>query len=204
MKYSLLVVLLAFFIPLLGISQEKNEFHPEIRLSILFANSGPRNGIIEMAKYGGMRTEFIHGNDLQMVFPTRLRYFSLIWGTFYFEGEESTGGYYYINKGYSNQLLGGALYIGPQLSTNFRYVNLEAYLAGCIFSVNDELTVSQNQEVLFNSVSNYTAPGLKSGFNLKIGYKHIGLYTGFSFFTTSGKESTLFYKVVDFGLSYKF
>lgn len=202
-KLYLIFVLLVIFIPFFGKSQKK-EYHPEIRLSILFANSGPRNGIIEVAEYSGTRTEFIHGYNLQMVFPTRLRYFSLIGGTFYFEGEESTGGYYYINKGYSNQLLGGALYIGPQLSTNFRYVNLEAYLAGCIFSVNDELTVMQNQKILFNSVSNYTAPGLKSGFNLKIGYKHIGFCTGFSIFTTSGKESTLFYKVVDFGLSYKF
>lgn len=204
MKYRLFFILVIIFIPIFGISQEKKEYHPEIRLSVFFANSGPRNGINEMAKYGGMRTEFIHGNNLQMVFPTRFRYFSWIGGTFYFEGEESTGDYYYVKKGYSNQLLGGALYTGPQLSTKFRYVNLEAYLTGCIFSVNDELTVTQNQEVLFNSVSNYTAPGLKSGFNLKIGYKHIGLCTGFSIFTTSGEESTLFYKVVDFGMSYKF
>jgi hypothetical protein len=203
MIHRFIVVIITILIPFIGFTQEKKEFHPEIRLSVFFANAGPIGGILESYS-GGMRTEFIRGNDLQMVFPTRFRNFSWIGGTFYFEGEESTGGYYYINKGYSNQLLGGALYTGPQLSTNFRYVNLEVYLAGCIFSVNDELTVTQNQEVLFNSASNYTAPGIKSGFNLKLRYKHVGLYTGFSFFITSGKESTLFYKVVDFGLSYKF
>lgn len=183
-------------------AQDKMEFHPEIRLSWFGANSGPSNAsIYEFESFNGaLRNSYLTGFNLCMLFPTKFEHFSWIAGTFYFEGTSDAASVYYSKN---SEQYGGVLYFGPQLSTNFKFINLEGYIAGGVFSISDEFFVKDEQQV-YSSLSKYTAPGIKSGFNLKISLKNVFLFTGFNLFTTSAKESTLLYKAIDFGVGYMF
>lgn len=190
---NLNVFLVLFFLFITkGYTQETCQ-KPELRLSFINGIAGPIEQTIELTKFGASRTSLISGYDLKMIIPTKRENLQWLLGTFYQDGEES-----------SSKTLVGALYFGPQLSTHFKYVNFLAYISAGIFNVSDEIFVKEQNNVLYNSVSNYTAPGTKSGLGLSFCYKGISLNAGYQIFITSAKNSTIAYHGIEFGIGVKF
>lgn len=175
-----------------GYTQENSQ-KPELRLSFITGIAGPIDQTIELTKIGASRTSLIRGYDLKMIISTKRENLQWLLGTFYQDGEES-----------NSKTLVGALYFGPQISTHFKYVNFSAYISAGIFNVSDEIFVTEQNNVLYNSVSNYTAPGTKSGLGLSFCYKGISLNGGYQIFITSAKSSTIAYHGLEIGVGIKF
>lgn len=147
----------------------------------------------EMIQNSVFPTSLISGFDLKMIFPSRRENIQWLLGSFYQDGEDSN----------TNALV-SAIYFGPQLSTKFRYVNFSAYISAGIFNVSDEITVKSYDETIFNSVSNYTSVGTKSGLNLSFCYKSLTLAVGYQIFMTSSKNAAFAYHGIELGLGVKF
>lgn len=192
MKKLNVFAILFFLISIMGFTQE-NSSKIEVRLSYITGTLGPVGRNLEMIKSSAYQTSLISGYDLKMFVPTKRENFKWLLGTFYQDGEETS----------SNTLV-GALYFGPQISTHCKYVNFTAYISAGIFSVSDEIVVKEQNNVLYNSVSNYTAPGTKSGLGLSFSYKSVNLTGGYQIFMTSTKSSTTAYHGIEFGVGVKF
>ncbi len=198
------VFLVLFFLILTKGYTQENSSKPELRLSYITGVVGPVGRNLEMIKFSADPTSLISGFDLKMIFPTKRENLHWLLGTFFQDGEDN-GGYYSSSQSSSNNnTLAGAIYLGPQISTSFKYVNFLAYISGGIFSISDGTTVITQNEILFNSVSHYTAAGTKSGLGLSFRYKSISLTGGYQIFMTSAKNSTLAYQGIEIGIGVKF
>lgn len=192
MKKLNVFAILLFLISAKVIAQENSQ-KLELRLSYITGVLGPVGRDLEMIESSAYQTSLINGYDLKMIVPTKRENFQWLLGTFYQDGEESN----------SETLIGG-LYFGPQLSTHCKYVNFVTYISAGVFSVSDEIVIKEQNNVLYDSVSNYTAPGTKSGIGLSLSYKSISLTGGYQIFITSAKSGTSAYHGIEFGVGVKF
>ena len=190
-KIKVLAVL--FFLFLTNAYSQENVSKPEIRLSYIVGSLGSVGQTYESIKYGASHTSVISGYDLKMIFPTKRANLQWLLGTFYQDGEELE----------SNTLV-GALYFGPQLSTSFKYVNFTAYISGGVFCVSDEVMVRPQNPIEYYSLSNYAAPGTKSGLGLRFSYKKVNLAGGYQIFMAAANKSAVTYHGLEFGIGMRF
>lgn len=187
------VFLILFFLILTNGYTQENSSTPEIRLSYIAGSLGSVSQTYAMTKFGASQTSFLSGYDLKMVFPTRRENIQWLLGTFYQDGAEGT-----------NNTLVGSLYFGPQLSTHFKYVNFLTYISAGLFYVSDESLVLNQNTIVYNSISKYTAPGTKSGLGVSFSYKRLKLTGGYQLFITSGNNHTVAYHGVEVGVGVEF
>ena len=203
MKNLNVFLALFFLIVVKGYNQENNS-NPELRLSFITGNLASISQTFELAKFGASRTSLISGYDLKMIIPTKRENLQWLLGTFFQEGQDGSIALSYPSQHDESKTLGGAIYFGPQLSTNLKYVNFSAYISAGIFSFSDEVTVAKDYEIIYHSGSHFTAPGIKSGLALSFCYKRLSLTGGYQISMTSAQNSTIAYQGIEFGVGVKF
>lgn len=197
MRTSVLLFSLLLLSTINCFSQGQN-ITPEIRISIM--NGLPRlnDQHFEIEKYDADRTSILAGFDLKLIFPSGKQNMQWISGAFYQQGEDWAGSYD------EARTVIGALYFGPQLSTSCKFINFSAYVSAALCSVSDEVLVTESDEIVYSSISNYTAPGTKAGLNLSFHLGKVNLVTGYQAFMTAGKNSANFYHGIEAGLGVHF
>lgn len=191
MKQLKVLVIILCILVTKGFTQNNNS-KVEVRLSYLNSTLGSVHNQ-EMINSSARQTSSISGYDLKMMLPTKRENFRWLIGSFYQDGDLGDSG-----------ALIGAVYIGPQISTKFRYVNFETYISAGIFGVSDKVAQRNQNSVVYGSVSNYTAPGTKSGLGISLSLWRLCLTGGYQIFIAAGNNHAVAYHGAEIGVGVKF
>ena len=196
----------------LGVSaQEENvnqNYKSDLRVSMML--SVPL-GNINSHRYHNTSgpTGLLSGFDVKTIFNSKTNEsLSFILGTFFQKGANKGSASYDIDhilySKRSTDSYCGAIYFGPQLSSQWKYVNLSGYITGGIFSVYENLLEVDNRVTLYDTTVELNSPGIKAGFNLSFTYNRFSLAGGYQMFFTSGNGNSFLYNGIEAGLGVKF